>query len=153
MRQSCIYGFRQYGIEDQGWLAWFVIAVLKLQPITIYGNGKQVRDILFVENLLNAYEAAIINIDKTAGQVFNVGGGSTNTISIWVEFCPMLEKLLGRSISVQYSDWRPGDQPIYESDIHKAENVLGWHPQVSVKEGITLLFYWIRDHQGLFSHL
>lgn len=94
MRQSCIYGCRQYGIEDQGWLAWFVIGALKLQPITNYGNGKQVRDILFVEHLLNAYEVAIINFAKTAGQFLNVGGGSTITISIWVEFCPMLVNYL-----------------------------------------------------------
>jgi CDP-paratose 2-epimerase len=153
MRQSCIYGYRQFGIEDQGWVAWFIIAALKGRPITIYGNGKQVRDVLFIDDLIDAYAAAVQNIETAAGQVFNIGGGSTNTMSVWVEFGPLLEKLLGHSIPVHYGDWRPGDQPVYVSDIRKAERLLGWRPRVSVEEGITRLFEWVRDHQELFSHL
>ncbi len=152
-RQSCIYGYRQFGIEDQGWVAWFVIAALKGRPIRIYGNGKQVRDVLFIEDLLDAYGALVENIDTAAGQVYNIGGGPENTMSIWTEFGPQLERLLGRPIPVTHGDWRPGDQPVYVSDIRKAERELGWRPRVSVEEGVRRLFAWIRDHQDLFAHL
>ena len=150
MRQSCIYGYRQFGMEDQGWVAWFVIAALNHRSITIYGNGKQVRDILFVEDLIDAYEAAVENIDRVQGQVFNVGGGIENTMSIWTEFSPLLEELTGGPIPVQYSDWRPGDQPVYVSDIHKAQQELGWQPKIGVREGILRLYNWVRENQGLF---
>jgi CDP-paratose 2-epimerase len=152
-RQSCIYGYRQFGIEDQGWVAWFIIAALKGQPITIYGDGKQVRDVLFIDDLLDAYEAMVQNIETAAGQIYNVGGGSQNAMSIWAEFGPLLEKLLEHPIHARYADWRPGDQPVYISDIRKAERELSWRPHVSVHQGITRLFEWIRDHQELFDHL
>jgi len=150
LRQSCIYGYRQFGVEDQGWIAWFIIAALKNRPITIYGNGKQVRDILFIDDLLNAYEAVINNIEVTTGQVINVGGGQANTMSIWHEFGTLLMELLGRNIDVTYNDWRPGDQPVYISDIRKIENLVNWRPSVMVRDGITRLFEWIRDHQNQF---
>lgn len=153
LRQSCIYGYRQFGIEDQGWVAWFIIAALKGRSISIYGDGKQVRDVLFVDDLLNAYDAAVHNIEVAAGQVYNIGGGPDITMSIWAEFGPLLEKLLGRTIPVTYADWRPGDQRIYISDIRKAARQLSWVPQISVEEGVTRLFMWIRDNQELFSHL
>jgi CDP-paratose 2-epimerase len=153
VRQSCIYGYRQFGIEDQGWLAWFIIAVLKGLPIKIYGNGKQVRDVHFIEDLLNAYELICQNIDQTAGQIYNIGGGAINTMSIWAEFGPLLEKLMGSPIPVNFGDWRPGDQPVYISDIRKAERDFGWHPHVSVQEGVTRLFNWITKNQHLFDHL
>lgn len=153
VRQSCIYGYRQFGIEDQGWLAWFIIAVLKQRKISIFGNGKQVRDVLFIDDLLDAYEKIVQNIDSVAGQIYNIGGGADNTISIWVEFSPILEELFGRPIHVTYGDWRPGDQPVYISDIRKAERELGWRPQISVKEGTRRLFEWIKDNQPLFEHL
>lgn len=153
MRQSCIYGYRQFGIEDQGWIAWFIIAALKRRAITIYGDGKQVRDALFIEDLLDAYECAIEQIDQAAGQIYNVGGGPENTLSIWVEFAPMLERLLGRAIPFSRSDWRPGDQPVYISNIDKIKKELGWQPRIGVQEGITRLFEWIRDNQHLFEHL
>jgi CDP-paratose 2-epimerase len=149
-RQSCIYGLRQFGIEDQGWVAWFVIAAVTGRPITIYGDGKQVRDILFVEDLLNAYDAGIENIDTAKGQVFNVGGGADKTISIWKEFGPILEKLLGREIPVSWGDWRPGDQKVYISDISKAKAVLGWQPEVGVEEGIERLFNWVKANINFF---
>ena len=149
-RQSCIYGPRQFGIEDQGWVAWFAIAAVTGRPIKIYGDGKQVRDILYVEDLLNAYDAAILNIDKAAGQVFNVGGGSQNTISIWNEFGPMLEKLTNTTIPITKGEWRPGDQKVYVSDIRKAENVLNWKPGINVEEGVTRLVNWVRANQKLF---
>jgi CDP-paratose 2-epimerase len=112
-----------------------------------------VRDVLFIDDLLDAYEAAVQNMAMAAGRIYNIGGGPRNTISIWAEFGPLLEELLGRPIPVRYGDWRPGDQPIYVSDVRKAERELGWRPRVSVREGVTRLFEWIRDHQQLFHHL
>ncbi|MDQ4078605.1 MAG: GDP-mannose 4,6-dehydratase [Chloroflexota bacterium] len=153
MRQSCIYGPRQMGIEDQGWVAWFIIAALKGRPITIYGDGKQVRDILYIDDLLDAYDTAVAQIDRAAGQVYNVGGGPENTLAIWSEFGPLLEEVMGRPIPVSYADWRPGDQHVYISDIDKIRRDLGWTPKVGVREGITRLHNWIREHQHLFDHL
>lgn len=153
MRQSCIYGYRQFGIEDQGWVAWFIIAALKNRDITIYGNGKQVRDILFIDDLLEAYDAVVENISVASGQVYNIGGGPHNTLSIWAEFGPLLENLLETSISVKNANWRPGDQYIYISDIRKAKGQLGWLPKVSPEEGITRLVSWVRDNLNLFNHL
>jgi CDP-paratose 2-epimerase len=152
-RQSCIYGYRQFGIEDQGWVAWFIIAAIKGRPIRIYGNGKQVRDVLFIEDLLDAYGALVDNIDVSAGQIYNIGGGPENTMSIWTEFGPRLEALLGRPIPVAHGDWRPGDQPVYISDIRKVEREIGWKPRVSVEEGTRRLFEWIRANEALFAHL
>jgi CDP-paratose 2-epimerase len=151
MRQSCIYGPRQFGIEDQGWVAWFVIAAILGRPITIYGDGKQIRDVLYVDDLLDAYDLAIERIDQTAGNVYNIGGGPLNTLSIWQEFGPLLRDLLGRDIPIGRGDWRPGDQKVYVSDIRKAENELGWKPKISVEAGIRRLFEWVQTHQELFS--
>lgn len=148
-RQSSIYGPRQMGVEDQGWVAWFIIAAVIGQPITIYGNGKQVRDLLFIDDLLNAYDAAIAN-KVAAGQVYNVGGGPAHTMSIWAEFGPILERLIGRPIPTSDDDCRPGDQPIYISDIRKAERELGWRPTVGVEAGIRRLYDWVTAHQHLF---
>lgn len=150
MRQSCIYGTRQFGIEDQGWVAWFVIAALKRLPITIYGDGKQVRDVLFVEDLCDVYDLAVERIDLAAGQVFNIGGGAEFTISVWQEFGLLLEKLLGEKIPVKTGDWRPGDQRVYVSDIRKAQEVLGWKPKVGVEDGIQRLFEWVKSNRDLF---
>ncbi|HIQ00893.1 MAG TPA: NAD-dependent epimerase/dehydratase family protein, partial [Anaerolineales bacterium] len=150
-RQSCIYGPRQMGVEDQGWVAWFVIAATTGKRITIYGDGKQVRDLLYVEDLLELYDRAIERIDVAAGQVYNVGGGSGNTLSVWAEFGPLLERLLGRPIPVSYDDWRPGDQRVYVSDIRKAGRELGWEPRVGVEEGIGRLYEWVVENRGLFE--
>jgi len=150
-RQSTIYGPHQFGIEDQGWMAWLIIAAVTGKPITIYGDGKQVRDMLYVEDLLNAYDSAIANIDVAAGQIYNIGGGPENVISIWKEFGPMLEGMLGQSIPVMWDGWRPGDQRIYISDIHKARNDLGWHPVIGISEGAQRLFNWIVDHKSNFA--
>ena len=145
-RQSCIYGERQFGVEDQGWLAWFIIASLTGKPITIYGDGKQVRDVLFVDDLLDAYDLAIKNINRVAGEVFNIGGGSGNTISVWREFGQILERLEGRPIPVGTSDWRPGDQKIYVSDIAKAKRLLGWTPKTDTVSGIEILHKWVKEN-------
>ncbi len=149
-RQSCIYGLRQFGVEDQGWVAWFVIAAITGRPISIYGDGKQVRDILFVEDLCDAYDAAFQRLPQIGGQVFNIGGGRKNTISIWMEFKPILEKLLGKKIETTSGDWRPGDQPVFISDIRKANQLLNWAPRVGAEEGISRLFTWVKENKDLF---
>jgi CDP-paratose 2-epimerase len=151
VRQSCIYGPRQFGIEDQGWLAWFVIAAVTGRPITIYGDGKQVRDALHVDDLLDAYDAAIARIDQVKSQVYNLGGGPENVIAVWAEFGPMLEKLLGKPISIERGDWRPGDQRVFYADIRKAGRELGWKPKIGVEKGVEKLFKWVRDNRDLFE--
>jgi CDP-paratose 2-epimerase len=150
-RQSCIYGPRQFGVEDQGWVAWFVIAAVNQQPIRIYGDGKQVRDILFIEDLLKAYDLAIKKIDQAAGKVYNLGGGMQNTISIWREFAPILEKAIGHTIPTGQGDWRPGDQKVFVADCHKAQSELGWIPKVGVEEGVQQLVDWVQANRRLFA--
>jgi len=153
LRQSCIYGPRQFGVEEQGWVAWFIIAAVCGCPITIYGDGKQVRDMLYVEDLLDVYDAAISHIDVAAGQIYNIGGGSLNTLSVWEEFGPRLKDLLGREVLVTRADWRLGDQKIYISDIRKAEQELGWTIRVGVSDGICRLYKWVDMNRQLFTLL
>ena len=150
-RQSCIYGPRQFGIEDQGWVAWFIIAAVTGRPITIYGDGKQVRDILYVEDLLDAYDLAAEKNDIAAGCVYNMGGGPENVMSIWAEFGPILERLLGDTIETARGDWRPGDQRVFYADIRKAEQQLGWKPKIGVEEGTQKLFNWVKENRELFE--
>ncbi len=150
LRQSCIYGPRQFGIEDQGWVAWFVIAAVTGRPLSIFGDGKQVRDLLHVYDLLDAYDLAIEKIEIAKGQVFNVGGGPNNTLSIWAEFGPMLEELLHQPIEFSRGDWRPGDQKVFVADIRKAKEVLGWQPKLNVQSGIKQLFDWVNTNKELF---
>ncbi len=147
---NCIYGPRQFGVEDQGWAAHFVIAAIMDRPITIYGNGKQVRDMLYIDDLIAAYLAALERIDTVSGQIYNIGGGPQNVMSIWAEFGPLLERLVGKPIAVRYGDWRPGDQPVYISDISKAAQELGWQPQVSLPVGIERLVKWVQANRELF---
>ncbi len=150
-RQSCIYGTRQFGVEDQGWVAHFCIAARLGRPLTIYGNGKQVRDVLWIDDLVAAYNAAAARIDVAAGQIYNIGGGPDNTMSIWVEFGALLQELAGHPIPVSYGDWRPGDQPVYISDIRKAQRELGWQPRVSMPQGVERLWQWIDANPSLFD--
>lgn len=151
MRQSCIYGYRQFGLEDQGWVAWFMIAAVQGKPITIYGDGKQVRDVLFIDDLVDAYVMAAEAPEKVAGEVFNVGGGPGCAMSVWAEFGPILEELLGEPIDVSRGDWRKGDQRVYISDIRKIEKTLGWNPKTDVKTGMEKLFRWISENEELFA--
>jgi len=151
LRMSCIYGPRQFGVEDQGWVAHFLISSVLGRPITIYGDGKQVRDILYVDDLLAAFEGAVADIDVSAGQVYNIGGGPKNTMSVWTEFHQLLRELLGHEVQVGYDDWRPGDQLVYVSDTSKAQRELGWKPQTSVEEGIEKLFRWVVENKHLFD--
>ena len=149
-RQSCIYGYRQFGVEDQGWVAWFTIAALKGHPITIYGDGKQVRDVLFIEDLVNAYETALAKIKTSAGQVYNIGGGPANQMSLR-ELLAYLGQLRGKPVPVTYGPWRPGDQPVFVCDIRKAKRQLGWAPKNGVKQGVRKLYDWVNANQGLFK--
>ena len=151
MRQSCIYGRRQMGVEDQGWVAHFCISTHKNRPITIYGDGKQVRDLLWIEDLIAAYHAAAEYPEISSGQVYNIGGGPENTLSIWIEFGAILEELTDRKIDVNWSEWRPGDQPVYVSSIAKAERDLGWRPKVAPGEGIAMLWDWVGANLPIFD--
>ena len=148
-RKSCIYGPRQFGVEDQGWVAWFTIAALLGRPITIFGDGKQVRDVLHIDDLVRAYRRAFHRIRDVAGEVFNIGGGPRNTMSL-LELLEMLKDLLGRPVPVGYDDWRPGDQVIYVSDIRKARRDLGWTPAVRPEAGVRRLYRWIAANRQLF---
>jgi CDP-paratose 2-epimerase len=149
-RQSCIYGPRQFGIEDQGWVAWFIIAAVMGRPLTIYGDGKQVRDILHVNDLIHAYDLAVEKIDIARGQVYNLGGGPANVMSIWAEFGPKLEAMLGKKLNPARGDWRPGDQRVFYADVSKAKRELGWEPKIGVDEGVAMLFEWVKANQHLF---
>ena len=149
-RMSCIYGPRQFGNEDQGWLAHFIISAGTGAPITIYGDGKQVRDVLFVEDLVRALRGAADKINVTAGKVYNIGGGPSNTLSVWQEFGQLLAELNGEAVRVSYRDWRPGDQPCYVSDIRNVGRDLGWKPEVDKRAGIRRLWEWVSSNKEVF---
>ncbi len=140
-RMSCIYGARQMGVEDQGWVAWFTLAAVEGKPITIYGDGKQVRDVLYVEDLVAAYDA-FIRSDLQHG-VYNTGGGNTHTLSL-LELLAILEDRLGTKFQVSYSDWRPSDQKVYISNIEKLNQELHWTPKTSPDEGVEKLIEWVK---------
>jgi CDP-paratose 2-epimerase len=150
MRQSCIYGPRQFGVEDQGWVAWFIIATTLGKKLSIYGDGKQVRDVLYVEDLVRAYDMAIRAGTKTRGGIYNIGGGFKNTLSVWTEFGPLLEKLFRRKLMAKFEGWRPGDQKIFIADIRKAKKEFGWEPKMHVTEGVTKLYEWVTTNKVLF---
>jgi len=148
-RQSCIYGYRQFGVEDQGWVAWFTIASLFGKKITIYGDGKQVRDVLFIDDLVRAYDMAAKN-ENTYGKIYNIGGGPDNKMSL-LELISYLERFFNKKIEYLFSDWRPGDQPVFVSDIRKAEKEFGWKPDISVQEGVEKLSKWVQENKELFE--
>ncbi|NJM05816.1 NAD-dependent epimerase/dehydratase family protein [Candidatus Gracilibacteria bacterium] len=150
-RQSTIYGPRQFGVEDQGWAAHFAIATLMGRPITIYGDGKQVRDMLYIDDLIDLYELAIANNERTVGQIYNVGGGMAHTISIWQEFQPLISHLAGHTVQpTSHGEWRPGDQQVCVLDTRKVERDLGWQPKTSFPTGMQRLWDWIVEHRDLF---
>ena len=138
-RMSCIYGDRQFGSEDQGWVAHFVISALVGRAVTIYGDGKQVRDILFVDDLVRAYDAFLKS--GLPSSVFNIGGGAENTISL-VELVGLLEERFNRKMSISYGPWRNSDQKVYISDISRTKELLKWRPDVSTVEGVEKLIKW-----------
>jgi CDP-paratose 2-epimerase len=151
LRQSCIYGPRQFGVEDQGWLAHFIIATQTGRPIFIYGDGKQVRDLLHVDDLVQAYRLAIGRIDEVAGEVFNIGGGQDNSRSIWAEVGSELERLAGHPIDVRFDASRAGDQLVCIMNPQEAARRLGWRPRIGVSEGIESLWTWVSEHRALFG--
>jgi CDP-paratose 2-epimerase len=122
-----------------------MISAAAHRPITIYGNGKQVRDILYVDDLLRAFRLAVERIDTTAGEVYNIGGGPENTLSVWAEFGDVLSALGGTDVDASFDGWRPGDQPCYVSDIRKAERDMGWRPEVSSGTGLERLWEWVQS--------
>jgi CDP-paratose 2-epimerase len=149
-RQSCIYGYRQFGVEDQGWVAWFLIAHASKQPVTIYGNGKQVRDILFIDDLIDCYLAAVERIDQVAGMTFNIGGGPQNTLSL-LELLEIMKQHSGVPVEHSFKDWRPGDQPVYVSDVRRAKQLLNWQPKIDVNDGLQSLQEWVARNVQMFT--
>lgn len=147
-RQSCIYGPRQFGVEDQGWVAWFAIRALQQQPVTIFGDGRQVRDVLFIDDLTDAYLRALSRIDAIAGNAFNIGGGPANTLSL-LELVALLEKRLQRPFTHSFDEWRPGDQRVFISNVTKAQRAFGWSPRTPVAEGVNKMVDWQVEHEAL----
>jgi CDP-paratose 2-epimerase len=147
-RMSCIYGQRQMGTEDQGWVAHFLIRALERRPITIYGDGKQVRDILDVGDAVNAYVGALENIDRVAGRAFNLGGGPENAISLR-ELIDEIREITGRDVELRFEDWRQGDQRWYVSDTHEARTTLSLPRPRGWREGVARLAEWLAKERGL----
>ena len=149
-RMSCIYGPHQYGNEDQGWVAHFVIRSMSGKPITIYGDGMQVRDILFIDDLVDAFLLAQQHMPKLAGNAFNIGGGPSNSISL-LELLDLLAVVHGGDVSVRFEDWRAADQRYYVADTSKFSSLTGWQARVPVAEGVRRLYEWIRTGDEQFS--
>jgi len=147
-RMSCIYGTRQFGVEDQGWVAWFAIATVLGKPITIYGDGKQVRDVLYIDDLISAFDSFIA--DDLRQEVFNIGGGPENTISL-LELLDLLEESTGKRSEVKFAPWRPSDQKVYISDISAAKMKLNWEPKVSPERGVERLVAWVQQDKDILT--
>jgi CDP-paratose 2-epimerase len=147
-RMSCIYGLHQMGNEDQGWVAHFLIRAIEGKPLSIFGDGMQVRDILFAEDLVDAFLLVQANMHTLSGQAFNIGGGLGNTISL-VELLDLIARLCGERPKVNSYDWRPGDQRYYVSDTRKFKAATGWSPKVSAREGLERLYHWLLESRGL----
>lgn len=143
-RMSCIYGPHQFGTEDQGWVAHFLIRALEGKPITLYGDGKQVRDILFVEDLVGAFLRAHECMAAVSGQAFNIGGGATHTVSL-LELVDLITEFQGARPLTRFDDWRPADQQYYVSDTGKFRAQTGWRSQTSVRVGVKRLWDWLRE--------
>src|SRR6185369_3396099 len=147
-RMSCIYGPHQMGNEDQGWVAHFLICALEDRPLTIYGDGRQVRDILYIDDLVDAFLLARANMKKLSGQAFNIGGGSERAISL-LQLLKIIDELHGARPHIELSDWRPGDQRYYVSNTRKFRGATGWAPKVGPVEGIKRLYQWLSNARGL----
>ena len=143
LRQSCIYGAHQYGTEDQGWVAHFVHSILKGRPLTIYGDGTQVRDLLDARDLSRLYEKVITDIDRSRGEIYNVGGGPENERNL-LEVIERIGALTGKQPRYTFADWREGDQEYYVSDITKAKEQLGWEPEIPFDQGLSDLVVWAK---------
>lgn len=150
-RQSCIYGPQQVGIEDQGWIAWFIRKALQEKSVNVYGDGKQVRDLLFIDDLLEAYDLAAANVEKTKGQIYNMGGGPSTAQSV-VEVLEIIKRDFPK-LSWKFEDWRAGDQRVYISDVSKAEKDFGWKPKTGSSDGIAKLIAWARENASTLPPL
>lgn len=139
-RMSCIYGTRQFGNENQGWVAHFAISAIENEPLTIFADGKQVRDVLYVEDLIRAYDAFLSDPENKPA-VYNIGGGPKNTTSL-LEFLELLSETTGYDCDVAFDKWRETDQRVYVSDISRARNYLDWRPQIDLREGIDRFVEW-----------
>ncbi|HZY17910.1 MAG TPA: NAD-dependent epimerase/dehydratase family protein [Ramlibacter sp.] len=145
-RMSCIYGPRQFGTEDQGWVAHFILRALRGEPITLYGDGKQVRDVLFIDDLVQAFLLAEQNADQIAGRAFNIGGGPSNAISL-LDLLDRIEALHGVRPATAFDAWRTGDQRYYVSDTRAFETATGWKQRVRAADGIGRLYDWLKTHR------
>lgn len=143
-RMSCIYGPRQFGTEDQGWIAHFLIRALHDRPVTVYGDGKQVRDILFIDDLIEAFLLARLHIGKLSGEAFNIGGGPENSVSL-IELVNLIREIHGKAPPLVSGEWRPGDQKYYVTDFGKFSGLTGWRPRVGLREGIAALYRWLSE--------
>ncbi|MGN6489263.1 MAG: NAD-dependent epimerase/dehydratase family protein, partial [Devosia sp.] len=144
LRMSCIYGPRQFGTEDQGWVAHFLIRALNGQPITIFGDGQQVRDILFVDDAVAAYRRLLVDIGRLRGRAFNLGGGPANTVSINTALAE-IERLTGTALEISRGDWRQGDQHYFVADTRSLARETGWSPQVGWRDGLARLMDWLLE--------
>jgi CDP-paratose 2-epimerase len=151
-RMSCIYGPHQKGNEDQGWVAHFLLRALRGEPITLYGDGKQVRDVLYVEDLVNAFQLALDNINRISGRAFNIGGGRENAVSL-LEVVNFIEEIDGNRPHLSWGDWRTGDQKFYVSDTRAFQQEMGWQPRVNAREGIARLYEWLLQNDGVTQRL
>ncbi len=147
-RMSCIYGPRQFGTEDQGWVAYFLIRALQGKPIILYGDGLQVRDLLFIEDLVDAFLLAWKHMNGLSGQAFNIGGGPGNTVSL-IEILNLIQEMKSSVSEILFDRWRSGDQKYYVSDIRKFHSATGWSPRTDVHQGIGKLFDWLSDFHSL----
>jgi CDP-paratose 2-epimerase len=145
-RMSCIYGPRQFGTEDQGWVAHFILRALRGERITLYGDGMQVRDVLFVDDLVDAFLLAEQNAARLKGRAFNMGGGPRNAISLQ-DLLDRIEQLHGQRPAVSFDGWRTGDQRYYVSDTQAFQQETGWQARVSAADGIERLYGWLAARQ------
>src|SRR4051812_14439694 len=150
MRMSCIYGPRQFGTEDQGWIAHFLLSALRGDRLTIYGDGYQVRDALHVSDAADAWLAALDHIALVRGRVFNLGGGRANSVSLR-ELIDVMKRMIGNNVAYSFADWRPGDQPWYVTDTRALFTALGWKPKISLQDGLGSLHEWLESRFGSAS--
>lgn len=142
LRMSCIYGPRQLGTEDQGWLAHFLYSVRAGRPISIYGDGRQVRDVLYVDDAVETYIAAWNRIDQVSGRAFNLGGGPKNAVTL-LQVLSRIGELTGRTPELRFAEWRPGDQRYFVANTDRVGAALGLRPFLPWREGMARLATWI----------
>jgi CDP-paratose 2-epimerase len=148
-RMSCIAGPRQFGTEDQGWVAHFLYSALQDRPVTIYGDGRQVRDVLYIEDLVRAFELVRARVETTGGEIYNVGGGLENSTSL-LELITEIERVTGKKLRYETNLPRPGDQPFYVTDFSKLRRHTGWEPKVSLPRILAHMYTWWRQNRDLF---